>query len=304
MANSFGDAAAAANNPSMAQRATGAISDAFDSARGVSRSMGPIQPVSALRQTGNVLGRVAGPALGIAMEGADVAKVAANPNATGIDVGTQAAQGAGRLATAGLGAMGGAKAGAALGSVLGVPGAMFGGALGGVAGGVAGYFGANKAIEAGRQWSGSDTMAPADRVPAPAATGPMGGVAPTGEQAQVRSVDNALAAPPPTMRRIGNSFDGGSGPQQGDLPAAQRAALGVRNEGVGVVGAAGVTSADRLGQMNRDVAHEQDKRTWRNPEDPTPGAAIINGGFADRNASFNEQANLRNASMKGSWSPR
>ena len=103
-----------------------------------------------------VAGRLAAP-IGIGVEGFDVAKVANDPNATGIDVGTQAAQGVGRMATAGAGA----AAGAALGTAA-FPGV--GTLVGGLAGGALGYYGANKAIEAGRTAAGVDPRAPADRI--------------------------------------------------------------------------------------------------------------------------------------------
>ena len=101
-------------------------------------------------------GRVAAP-LAVGMEGVDVARVAMDPNATGIDVATQAAQGAGRLGAAATGAAIGASAG----SVVPVVGT----AIGGIAGGLAGYYGADKAIEAGRRMFGSDAAAPASRAP-------------------------------------------------------------------------------------------------------------------------------------------
>lgn len=101
-------------------------------------------------------GRLAAP-VAVGMEGIDVARVAADPNASGIDVVTQAAQGAGRLGAAGVGA----ATGAALGSVVPVVGT----AIGGIAGGLAGYYGADKAIEAGRRMLGTDPSAPASRAP-------------------------------------------------------------------------------------------------------------------------------------------
>lgn len=61
---------------------------------------------------------------------------------------------------------------------------------------------------------------------------------------------------------------------------------------------------DTLGQLQRDIAHAQDMQKLRNPNDPTPGMAVINGNFADRNAAFNDAANLRNAAAQQSWSPR
>ena len=93
-------------------------------------------------------------------------------------------------------------------------------------------------------------------------------------------------------------------------PAAEVALLGAdaSYQPAGSVGfvSGGVSAADRLAQLNRDIAFEKDKQTWRNPSDPTPGATIIDNAAseADRRAQFNEQANLGNALARTSWSPR
>lgn len=102
-------------------------------------------------------GKLATP-LAVGVEGVDVARVAMDNNATGIDVATQAAQGAGRLGAAATGA----ASGAALGTAL-MPGV--GTALGGIAGGALGYWSADKAIEAGRRALGVNPEAPASRAP-------------------------------------------------------------------------------------------------------------------------------------------
>lgn len=104
-------------------------------------------------------GRVALP-LAAGAEGLDVAKVALDPKASGIDVATQVAQGAGRLGAA----TAGAGAGAAVGA-LGGPLAPVTVPLGALAGGALGFLGAHRAIEAGRAAVGVDAQAPADRAP-------------------------------------------------------------------------------------------------------------------------------------------
>lgn len=114
------------------------------------------------RTASNAVGPI-GVGLAAIPEALDTATVAMNPNATGIDVATQGAQGASRVASAGLGAAGGAALGAMTGPLapVAVP-------LGAIAGGALGYFGADKAIQAGRTAVGSDPRAPVDMLPQPA----------------------------------------------------------------------------------------------------------------------------------------
>ncbi|QRF60264.1 hypothetical protein [Variovorax paradoxus] len=112
----------------------------------------------------------AGVALGVGLEGKQVYDVATNPNATGLDVAAQTAQGVGRLSAAGAGASGGAAMGSALGPAGSVVGGLIGGGLG--------YLAADRAIAGGRAALGADPRAPVDRltVPAPvAAPDPQGG---------------------------------------------------------------------------------------------------------------------------------
>ncbi|MNV51959.1 hypothetical protein D3C71_1440270 [compost metagenome] len=58
--------------------------------------------------------------------------------------------------------------------------------------------------------------------------------------------------------------------------------------------------------MNRDIAHEKDKQTWRSPADQPAGLAVIDGAGAAQGARqrFFDDANLRTAAARGSWSPR
>lgn len=182
-------------------------------------------------------GRVATP-VAVGVEGIDVASVAQDPNASKIDVATQVAQGAGRIGAAGAGA----GAGAALGTAL-FPGV--GTVVGALAGGAAGYFGADKAIEAGRNAVGVDPRAPAARVaapaPAPAASVPVApapGAIPVQETAAQRlsgtpQLPVAPSAPQPTapgvITRQGNSYSG-----TGDLSAGGASIQNARNPGAGV----------------------------------------------------------------------
>lgn len=115
-----------------------------------------------LRNTGRVSG-----ALAALPEAVDVANVALDKNATGLDVATQSSEGVGRWASATAGGLLGSKAGAALGA-FGGPAAPvtvpIGAAIGGIIGGGLGYFGADKAIKSGRELVGSDAASPIDRV--------------------------------------------------------------------------------------------------------------------------------------------
>lgn len=144
-----------------------ATMDEFKAAQNAGRG-GAAAPAAAAtpaasRMTAGAIPRSAkiGGAIGAAMEAGDVAGVALNPNSTLSDVSTQAAEGAGKLATAGLGA----KAGAALGAMTGPAAPLAVPALS-VAGGALGYFGGEKAIEAGRRMLGLDPNSPAERLAA------------------------------------------------------------------------------------------------------------------------------------------
>lgn len=281
-------------------------------------------PAAAAQPAATTLGRVArvgGPILGGMVEGKQIYDVATNPASTGIDVAAQVAQGAGRLGAAGAGAAGGA----ALGSVAGPPGAF----VGGLIGGAAGYLGADQAISAGRDALGG--VAPAAAAPTQSGGAVFGiyprpnsqystnlndaalqrGVVATGPSTFAPATPVATpvaAAAPVAPQRLDAATDprstlyaGGLPPQPqaaAALPAAPAGGIGATaapGDGLGLVGAAGVTSADRLAQMQRDIAFQQDKQTWRNPNDPAPGLAVIDNGGANRNQEFNAQAELRSA---------
>lgn len=258
--------------------------------------------------------RLAGPAagaVGAAMEGKQVYDVARDPQSTGLDVAAQAAQGVARLSSAGAGAAGGAALGAMTGpfAPVGVPaGALIGGALG--------YLGADKAIEAGRELTGSNPRSPAEqafaRLPGSGGGGPLSrasAAVPANPLAVMpgagggRGFVNPPAADPNAPHpfaqvpagaysRTGNSFSDGSA-MPGDMPAAQRLAFGVRSAPIGYIGAEGVTSADRVAQMQRDTAHIRDMagRQWQQEIDSgramAPGLAFIPDGDAARREARN-----------------
>ncbi|MNK59158.1 hypothetical protein D3C87_782580 [compost metagenome] len=270
--------------------------------------------------------RAAGPAaasLGVAMEGQQVLDVARDPTSSGLDVAAQAAKGVGRMASAGAGAAGGAALGAMTGPLApaGVP-------LGAVAGGALGYWSADKAIQGGGALTEA-AMRASSAPPAdvsndyPASGGaafgvfpqmPRGGTdaRPAPVQAQVRAVDNSPAnaaalasAPtqsspppvPPAVQPAPALFGGG--------PASDP------NDRVGLVGAAGMGSADRVAQMQRDSQHLAEMQQLQRQADQTqgmtsgtPGMVVIdNPGPTAAQAMF-DSANLRTAAARGGWSPR
>lgn len=105
-----------------------------------------------------------------AIEAGRTAMVAASPTMTGADVAEQGFGGAGKLATAGLGATGGA----ALGAMTG-PAAPIAVPLGALVGGALGYYGGGAAISGAKRMLGLDPRTPYERLPesaAPMATPP------------------------------------------------------------------------------------------------------------------------------------
>lgn len=92
-----------------------------------------------------------GAAYGLYQEGVDVARVAGDEDSSALDVANQAASGAGRLATAGLGA--------AYGTALAGP-------VGTVVGGLGGYLGGDALIDWGRNLLGADEADPVEQIEA------------------------------------------------------------------------------------------------------------------------------------------
>lgn len=161
-ARSLRSATPVAAESTAAVAAPGRLRAAYDGFTG-RNFVGPSPQLSA----GTRAARMLGPAVAVATEAPGIARVAQDPNSSGIDVATQVAGASGKLAAAGLGA----KAGAALGSLAG----PIGTAAGGIIGGAAGYFGADSAIKAGRSAVGTEVADPAERVattPTPAPSTP------------------------------------------------------------------------------------------------------------------------------------
>lgn len=216
----------------------------------------PPKPPSMAKQAANMVRGAAGPALGAAAlipEQMDVAKVAADPNATKLDVATQQGQALGRYGAAGVGAAMGGAAGLATG-----PFAPILAPIGAIAGGAAGYWAGDKFIEGARQLLGTDPAAPASRAQAPAAAAPVS-AAPAAAPAQPypETASNRMPAPiaspqavatavaNPTnpngaVTRIGNSYSGAPG-ISGDIT------INGKTPGGGFVANAGTGAPARLG---------------------------------------------------------
>lgn len=140
---------------------------------------------------------LAGTAYGLYNEGVDVARVAGDEDSSALDVANQAASGAGRLASAGLGA---------------AYGATFG-PIGALVSGTAGYFGADALIDWGRDLLGADESDPAQRIAAreepskPVAVPPaMDAPAPEPVPATAPQVVNSPPVLDNNITREGNSF--------------------------------------------------------------------------------------------------
>lgn len=209
---------------------------------------------AALRGAG-ALSRVGGAVVGAGYEAKNTLDVAKDPNATKIDVATQAAEGATKLATAGLGAKAGALGGAALGSVVPGIGNVVGGALGGLAGGAAGYFGGEAAIKGLRNMVGVDEASPIERVRSDAA--------PNAQTPAPNAQTPAAAAP--------------AGPQQpAATPAAQPPAL---------PGLPSVSATAGPGDITRSVGPDG-RVTYSGGGNVDPNARIYDAG------GLRQQANL------------
>lgn len=264
-------AAAQSAAPSTLSRAGQGIRDAWGAMNQGPGYFGPQpQPAAPTGLVGKTWGaaksagagalRLAGPAIGVALEGKGVYDVAKDPNSSGMDVATQVAEGAGKMATGVLGA----KAGGALG-MLGGPFAPVTVPLGALAGGAAGYFGGEKAIHGLRGLVGSNPASPAEQArarqatPAAPATAPVATPVAQGNTLPVSSTpvkfgptDGApLPQPNGNILRQGNSYSGmnvGGNPEDlrinnsplrrgtvtsmggnpGDLNSAQRMAMDQR----------------------------------------------------------------------------
>lgn len=214
----------------------------------------PPKPPSMGARAANMMRGTGGPALGAAAlipEQMDVAKVAADPNATKVDVATQQGQALGRYGTAGTGAL--------LGATIGAPLGPIGSGVGAIAGGAAGYWAGDKFIQGARQLLGTDPAAPAARAPVAAAATPVAAAAPAAAPAQPypetagsrvlapiappQAVATAVANPvnpAGAVTRIGNSYSGAPG-ISGDIT------INGKTPGGGFVANAGNGAPVRLG---------------------------------------------------------
>lgn len=184
----------------------------------------------------NTIVRAAGraaPVIAATNEGLDVARVAADPNASKIDVATQAAEGASRMATAGLGA----QAGAALGALTG-PAAPILAPVGAVAGGIAGYVGGDALIQKARSMLGLDPSSPASR--APTAVTPAAPTAPT-------VAATAPAVPAPTSVPVAAAPAAAPAPAPEPVPTSQVTRVGNSYSGTNVAGDIRINGADPRG---------------------------------------------------------
>lgn len=286
--------------------------------------------------------RVAGPAaaaLGVAMEGKGVLDVARDPQSTGLDVAAQTARGVGRLAAAGAGAAGGAALGAMTGPLA--PAAV---PIGAAAGGAYGYWVADKAIKGGGVLADAAAHAPAavssadggpqsigqivrnafgGRQPGAAVAAPLD-ISSTaysdplmGDPAMMAA--NVAPAPsqPPLMTSAAGGGRGFVNPPPAvaapmmEPPAGGAPPLGP-NGNVTTLGGWSAPTVDRVAQLNRDAqfrrdmtAQEQAQRVASGQE-MAPGLVAIDGaaGAADARQRMFDEANLRTAAARGSWSPR
>ena len=200
-----GTASSPAAGGGRAGAAANTLRDGYAYTVGRGKHFGPQQPATFKRKALSLAGGAAA-AAGAGYELLDdVVPVITDPNSTKIDVATQTAEGAGRLAAAGAGSAAGAKLGALAGSPLGPVGAFAGGALGGLAGGAAGYFGADGAIRSLRGAAGVTPESPVEQVRArqiAALNAPAG-------QAQAQAQAQAQPQPqPPTQAQVPQAAPG------------------------------------------------------------------------------------------------
>jgi hypothetical protein len=214
-----------------------------------------------------------------------------NPKASGIDVATQAAQGLGRIGTAGVGAAGGAALGAMTGPLAPVAVPLLT-----IAGGAYGYYAADQAIKGGRFAVGADPRAPVDQIPAaaPPAPAPMPAVAPASTPAlgrvtagapviDPRSLTNPSAAPgivaPAQVVRTGNSYSGAPG-ITGDIQITDQAGTPRRmGGGVSVVPGAPGGAAPSSGS---DAALFEARKAAIARGDVSSVAASYGGNFGQK----------------------
>ena len=245
----------------------------------------PTQRAGTLARGGlRALAGPVGAAAAAAPEALDVARVARNPNATGIDVATQAAEGVGRLASAGAGAAGGAKLGTLAAPFLG-PAAPLAPLVGGIAGGAFGYYAADKAIRGARELAGVDPRSPVEQIPA--APTPVRRDAGAGRGFVNPPSIADMPAPqagPNTIIRDGNTYSGPPNVTEG--AEIRRPNMALRNGGqLSVVGGGGeeVAAIDaRVRGINASMANTQRALDAYGPGPQGGGVTGIGGGTLSR----------------------
>lgn len=220
-----------------------------------------------------------GAAAAAAPEALDVARVARNPNATGIDVATQAAEGVGRLASAGAGAAGGAKLGTLAAPFLG-PAAPLAPLVGGIAGGAFGYYAADKAIRGARELAGVDPRSPVEQIPAVPTPVRRDAGAGRGFVNPPSIADMpAPQAGPNTIIRDGNAYSGPPNITEG--AEIRRPNMALRNGGqLSVVGGGEEVAAidARVRDINASMAKTQRALDAYGPGPQGGGVTGIGGG--------------------------
>lgn len=166
-----------------------------------------------------------GAALAAAPEALRTGRVLDNKNATWNDVGTQLAEGAGRVGAAGAGAAAGATLGAGVAPFLG-PFAPVAPVIGGLAGGAYGYFAGDKAIRGLRNAFGLDARSPDERLGVAPTGAAVAGTPPPATPMPATPTDSGLpnalnqpAGPTGVLPRPSAASDYGMGAQPGAAPA-------------------------------------------------------------------------------------
>ena len=234
------------------------------------------------------------PAVGVGMEALDVGKVAMNPNATGIDVATQAAEGAGRLGAAATGAGVG-------GMVAGPAGAVVGGALG--------YLGGDRLIRAGRSFLGVDAASPVDNTqplslssPVVAATDPAttpsqrATVPAVPAQRQSQDISSLAAIPGPSTVASSTPVTGNTAAPGGSLSVIPV------SRGGGYSGTPGFTASGGNVSTSAELSAARAAAADRGDTDALAASYQANGGtFLGRTAAQDQVASLNKAAL---MSPR
>jgi hypothetical protein len=210
---------------------SGAEMRSLDASRAVQRNRPqppngyrPIVAVSDALRGSTALG-AGGVALAAAPEALRTGRVLDNRNATWNDVGTQLAEGAGRIGAAGAGAAAGATLGAGVAPFLG-PFAPVAPVAGGLAGAAYGYFAGDKAIRGLRNAFGLDARSPDERLGVAPAGAAVAGMPPSATPVPATPTDSGLpnalnqpGGPTGVLPRPSAASDYGMGAQPGAAPA-------------------------------------------------------------------------------------